>query len=73
MWIYLYIGYLFVYLFKLTSIETGGTDHLFLFTYVNNLLWHILFVLIFSIYLFTYSKQRQDIHMETNTLIYLLI
>ena len=32
------IHYLFVYLFKAMSTKAGGSDHLFLFTYVNNLL-----------------------------------
>ena len=48
------IQYLFVCLFKLTSIETAGTDHLFLFTYGNHLLSHMVFVLIFTIYFFIY-------------------
>ena len=54
------IQYLFVYLFKLTSIETGGTDHLFLFTYANYLLWHMVFILIFTIYFFIYWNSCQQ-------------
>ena len=37
------------------STKAGGTDNLFLFTYVNHLLWDMVFILIFSIYLFIYS------------------
>ena len=54
------IQYLFVYLFKLTSIETGGTDHLFLFTYANYLLWHMVFILIITIYFFIYWNSCQQ-------------
>ena len=45
------IQYLFIYLFKAMSTIAGGSDHLFLFTFANHLLWHVVFVLIFSIYL----------------------
>ena len=56
-----------VYLFKMMSIKTVGSDHLFLFTYANSWhrqplftyakhLWQIVFILIFSIYLFIYSN-----------------
>ena len=54
------IHYLFVYLFKAMSTKAGGSEHLFLFTYANHLLWHVVFVLIFSIYLFIYSKRCQQ-------------
>ena len=92
--------YIFFLLFKINVSETGGSDHLFLFTYANCLFlhigfcfniqylfiylfkgmsteaaqvttcfyllmeidcWlHVVFVLIFSIYLFTYSKVCQQ-------------
>ena len=42
------------------STKAGGTDHLFLFTYANNLLWDIVLVLIFIIYFFTSSKRCQQ-------------
>ena len=38
------------------SRKAGGTDHLFLFTYANDLLCERIFLLIFSIYLFISSK-----------------
>ena len=65
------INYLFVYLFKAMSTEAGGSDHLFLFTYGNHLLWDMVFVLIFSIYLFIYSKWCQQKQVELTTFIYL--
>ena len=65
------INYVFVYLFKAISTEAGGRDHLFLFTYGNHLLWHMVFVLIFSIYLFIYSKRCQQKQVELMTFIYL--
>ena len=64
MWIDLHIQYIFFYLFKLTWIETHGTDHLFLFTYENQLLWDMAFFLIFIIYLFSYWKWCQQKHVE---------
>ena len=67
------IHYLFVYLFKVMSTQTGGTDHLFLFTYANNLLLHMVFVLIFSVYLFIYSKRCQQKQVEPTTCFYLLM
>ena len=33
------IQYLFIYLFKVMSTKAGETDHLFLFTYANSLLF----------------------------------
>ena len=36
------------------SAEPHAIDHLYLFIYANYLLFHVLFVWIFSIYLFTY-------------------
>ena len=65
------IQYLFVYLFKAMSTKAGGIDHLFLFTYANHLLWDMVFVLIFSIYLFIYSKGCQQKQVEVTTFIYL--
>ena len=53
------------------STKAGGTDHLFLFTYGNDLLWDMVFVLIFTIYLFIYSKRCQQKQVETTTFIYL--
>ena len=69
------IQYLFVYLFKVMWGKAGRTDHLYLFTYANHLLWKMLFVLIliFSVSLFNYSKWCQVINMEPTTLFYLLI
>ena len=51
------------------STKAGGTDHLFLFTYANDLLWDRVFVLIFSIYLFIYSKWCQQKQVEATTFI----
>ena len=51
--------------------KAGGSDHLFLFTYGNNLLWDMVFVWIFIIYLFIYSKQCQQKQVELTTFIYL--
>ena len=65
------IYYLFVYLFKAMSTKAGGSDDLFLFTYVNHLLWDMVFVWIFSIYLFIYSKRCQQKQVELTTFIYL--
>ena len=65
------INYLFVYLFKAMSTKAGGTDHLFLFTYANHLLSDRLFVLLFIIYLFIYSKRCQQKQVEPKTCIYL--
>ena len=56
--------YIFFYLFKLTWIETHGTDHLFLFTHENQLLRNMAFFLIFIIYLFSYWKWCQQKHVE---------
>ena len=53
------------------STKAGGSDHLFLFTYVNHLLWDMVFVWIFSIYLFIYSKRYQQKQVELTTFIYL--
>ena len=65
--------YLFVYLFKVMSTKAGGTDHLFLFTYANSLLLDMVFVLIFIIYLFIYSKRCKQKHVEPKTCFYLLM
>ena len=54
------IQYLFVYLFKAMSTKAGGSDHLFLFTYANCLFLYLVFVVIFSVYLFIYSKRCQQ-------------
>ena len=67
------IQYLFVYLFKAMSTKAGGSDHLLLFTYANDLLLHTVFILIFSIYLFIYSKQCQQKQVEATTCFYLLM
>ena len=66
---HLNIQYLFMYLFKAMSTKAGGRDHLFLFTYGNHLLLHMVFVLLFSIYLFIYSKWCQQKHVEVMTFI----
>ena len=54
------IHYLFLYLFKAMSTKAGGSDHLFLSTYGNHFLLLLVFVLIFIIYLFIYSKRYQQ-------------
>ena len=55
---------LFVYLFKTMSTKAGGNDHLFLFTYANTFILDLVFVVIFSIYLFIYSKRCQQKQVE---------
>ena len=55
------------------STKAGGSDHLFLFTYGNHLLWDMVFVLIFIIYLFIYSKPCQQKQVEVTTSFYLLM
>ena len=67
------IHYLFVYLFKAMSTKAGGSDHLFLFTYGNHFLFDMVFVLIFIIYLFIYSKRCQQKHLEVTICFYLLM
>ena len=67
------IYYLFVYLFKAMSTKAGGSNHLFLFTYGNHFLLHMVFVLIFIIYLFIYSKRCQQKQVEPTTCFYLLM
>ena len=67
------IQYLFIYLFKVMSTKAGGTDHLFLFTYGNELFLHMVFILIFSVYLFIYSKRCQQKQVEPITCFYLLM
>ena len=61
-----------IYLFKAMSTKAGGTDHLFLLTHANHFLWDMVFVLIFSIYLFIYSKRCQQKQVEP-TYFYLLM
>ena len=51
--------YIFI-LIKINISEKGGSDHLFLFTYANCLFLHMVFILIFIIYLFIYSKRCQQ-------------
>ena len=68
-----HIEYLFIDLFKVMSTKAGGTDHLFLFTYENEWLSDMVFVLIFSIYLLIYSKQCQQKQVEPITCFYLLM
>ena len=51
------IHYLFIYLFKVMQTKPGRADHLFLFTYANSFLLDLVFVVIFIIYLFIYSKR----------------
>ena len=53
------------------STKPGGSDHLFLFTYANYLLWEMAFFLIFSVYLFIYLKQSKQKQVEATTFIYL--
>ena len=53
------------------STKAGETDHLFLFTYANHLFLQMVFVVIFSIYLFIYSKRCQQKQVEATTFIYL--
>ena len=55
------------------STNAAGTDHLFLFTYVNSFFLHMVFILIFSVYLFIYSKQCQQKQVEVTTCFYLLM
>ena len=64
---------LFVYLFKAMSTKAGGTDHLFLFTYVNSFFLEMVLVLIFMIYLFIYTKRCQQKKVEATTCFYLLM
>ena len=61
------IQYLFVSLFKAMSTKAGGTDHLFLFTHANHLLWEMVFVLIFIVYLFIYWKRCKQKQVEAMT------
>ena len=64
------IQYLFIYLFKGMSTKARGSDHLFLFTYAKSLLIHkVIFILIFSIYFFIYSKRCQQKQVELTTFI----
>ena len=51
--------YIFI-LIKINVSEKDGSDHLYLFTYANCLFLHMVFVLIFIIYLFIYSKRCQQ-------------
>ena len=44
------------------STKAGGSDHLFLFTYANHFLLDMVFVLIFSIYLFIYLFIQSDVN-----------
>ena len=67
------IDYLFVYLFKAMSTKAGGSDHLFLFTYANSFFLDLVFVLIFSVYLFIYLKRCQQKQLEVTTCFYLLM
>ena len=55
------------------STKPGGSDHLFLFTYANSFLLDMVFVLIFIIYLFIYSKPCQQKQVEPTTCFYLLM
>ena len=55
------------------STKAGGTDHLFLFTYANIFFLHIVLVLIFSVYLFIYSKRCQQKQVKATTCFYLLM
>ena len=55
------------------STKAGGTDHLFLFTYANNFFLQMVFVGIFSIYLFIYSKRCKQKQVEPTTCFYLLM
>ena len=48
-------------------------DHLFLFTYATRLFLEMVFIFIFSIYLFIYSKQCQQKQVEPITCFYLLM
>ena len=53
--------------------KAGGTDHLFLFTYANIFFLDLIFVVIFSIYLFIYSKRCQQKQVEATTCFYLVM
>ena len=55
------------------STKAGGTDHLFLFTYANDLLWDKVFILISMIYLFIYSKGCEQNQVEATICFYLLM
>ena len=55
------------------STIAGGTDHLFLFTYANSVFLEMVFILIFSVYLFIYSKRSKQKQVEPTTCFYLLM
>ena len=50
--------------------KAGGSDHLFLFTYGNELLWEMLSVLIFMIYLFIYWKRCKQKQVEDDLFLF---
>ena len=57
--------YLFVYLLKAMSTKAGVSDDLYLLMQID--LWDMVFLLIFSIYFFIYSKRRQQKQVEVTT------
>ena len=67
------IQYLFVYLFKSISTEPHASDHLYLFIYAKYLLSPYAHRMNINIYLFTYSNQCQQNHMQATTCIYLFM
>ena len=67
------IEYLFLYLFKAMSTKAVGSDHLFLFTYANSFFLDLVFVLIFSVYLFIYLNRCKQKQLEATTFFYLLM
>ena len=65
------IQYLFVYLFQAMSTKAGGSDDLYLLMQIVTSCQTWFSFLIFSIYLFIYSKRCQQKQVEATTFIYL--
>ena len=49
------------------STKAGGSDHLFLFTYANSFFLDLVFLVIFMIHFFIYSKRRQQKQVAATT------
>ena len=58
-----------IYLFIQSDVNKSSWNWRPLFTYGNHFLWQMVFVLIFSIYLFIYSKRCQQKQVELTTFI----
>ena len=67
---HLNIQYLFIYLFIQSDINKSRWNWPPLFTYASHLLWDMVFVWIFSNYLFIYSKRCQQKKVEETTCLY---